>query len=232
MIKNNFDTSSTGIDIELSCFRDCHLSRMYFEESIEMIQHSSHSKSCIAFYTDNGQIDDSSLTDYKVKGLKADLKRFLAEYFGGYIYKNKLEMQEEIINDLPVSGNDLKYYNSILEPFNCSIEYVNDIRSISVTGYSQGDYATVLCDFTALEKLWGTAPKEDDLQKYLNRLFYDAPIYARFDIDGKEYNYNDYVVDDMDYEWDADKFAAGVSKDSGVPVETLKEFLPEYPEYH
>ena len=230
MLKNNYNTNKDGDDIESNVSYDCDLSRMYFEESIEVIQHSNYSRSCISFYTDCGQIDKEGLTDYTVKGLKADLIRYLnTEVSDIWTIKDYIDaMQTEIIDNIDDSYN-LYDYNLELEKYDIVISHTRDIRCISVTGYSQGDYAKVLCDFTALKKLWGNDPKEEDIQKHLNRLFYDAPVYACIEINGTEYNYYDYIEDP--YEWDRDTFLNGVSKDSGISTEILGDFIPEYPEY-
>jgi len=231
MQKNNFNTNDDGHDIEICCSYDCDSSRMYFEENFEMLQHESYYKTCIAFYTDNGNVDSSGLRDYKVKGLKSDIVRYLNEcVYDAWSTRDYIDdMRTEVIGNME-DIYDLDDYNIELNKYNISIEPKNDIRIISVSGYSQGDYAKVVCDFTALKKVWGNTPKEEDLQKHLTRLFYDSPIYARFDIDGKEYYYYDYIDDE--YEWEPETFAAGVAKDSGVPLEEIEAFLPDYPTYN
>ena len=104
------------------------------------------------------------------------------------------------------------------------------IESFCVTGYSQGDYAEVFYSPEDIERVWGNKPTEQSLQKICNHYYWDAPIYAVFDIDGKEYSYMDMPEYD-EYEWKRDEFIAYVSKESGIATETLEKFVPEYPSY-
>ena len=64
----------------------------------------------------------------------------------------------------------------------------------------------------------------------VNHYLWDSPIYARFEIDGKEYNIWDMPEHD-DYDFDREKFLAWVAKESGVEVEKLDPLCPKNPDY-
>lgn len=54
--RNNFDTSSTGVNIECSVFYDLDRARMDFDENFKILQHSSYRTSSVLYYIDNGNV--------------------------------------------------------------------------------------------------------------------------------------------------------------------------------
>jgi hypothetical protein len=222
---NNFDQSSTGTNIELSASYDTLVSQMNFNDNIQVITNSGYSESCLAFYTDSGQLDSDDCLGVQIKGLKADLLKYCIDNMAyGYTNKDsKADLLDAILTDY--EGIKTFYsYQSDLSEYNIELSFINDVQEIEIRGYSQGDYAKVLCDFTSLKKLWGNQPLYSDLDTMLVNLFYDAPVYAKFTIDGIEYDYSDYCDDS--YIWDRDKFLNGVSKESKVALETLAALCP------
>jgi hypothetical protein len=98
-----------------------------------------------------------------------------------------------------------------LQQYGIKISHKDDIREIDISGYSQGDYAKVFVNFTALEKLWGKKPDEPELKRMFENIFYDVPIYAQVTVDGEEYNYWD-CPDYEEYEWKRDEFITWLSQ--------------------
>lgn len=244
MYKNNFDKSSTGTDIEVYCAYDWDVACMDFKENFKILQHESYHKTCKAFYTGQ-ELDPDSIT-FTIKGTVKEMRRFAkAECYwlesrevnklnkAGLIDEiNELLARSEVIcvlnyQELNEEFFSPTHYFGKEEPESYDLELVPDrtLLWVSVSGSSQGEYAEVCY---APDSVY---PKYDEsgMKQYFERLFYDAPIYARFDIDGEEYYYHEYVDDT--YEWEPEAFAEGVAKDSGIDVETLKGFLPEYPDY-
>lgn len=243
MYRNNFNTNKDGADIELVCSYDTCVARIDFEESIQVVRNGSYSRTSVGYYLDYGNVKDSDDIQWTIKGTVKDLKAYCKEQ-GGHYYEdseinklNKSDLIDAVLETLEcddtinvVTWDDFNEYqlkDSGLElmPANKTIDYV-------VThGYSQGDYAKVFYSPSDLCEAWGRDSVGDsDVQKTINRIYWDCQIYGRFDIDGTEYYYHDYVDDT--YEWNPDKFIEGVSKDSGVDVEELKAFIPEYPDYN
>ncbi len=232
--KNNFDKSSTGTDIECNCSYDTDLSRMYFEENFEVLQHSGYRTSSVCYYIDGGNLPDSKSIKFIVKGDKSakvkhlqDITNFDAE---------EIETWDNDTMDSEIIGHesDINLINYALDrmPDIAGLDIVPDknLIALATCGYSQGDYSTVLYCPEDIEKAWGKMPEQKDIQKMVNHYFWDAPIYAQFTIDGKEYHYHDMPKYD-EYEWDRNAFLEYVAKESGVPAETLESFVPEYPEY-
>ncbi len=233
--KNNFDKSSTGTDIEISCFRDTDLSRMYFEEEIEILQHSGYSTTSVGYF--NGQGDKSDTVKMTLKGTTAAILAAARHYTSAYsdiVAASGDELEEvkaEIIGQF--EDIDLIHYALDRLPEIEGLEIVPNKNIIVLTtrGYSQGDYAKVMYCPEDLEKCWGNYPKQESIQEQVNHLYWDAPIYCRFTINGTEYIYDDMPEADM-YDFKREKFIQYVAKESGIKAETLESFVPEYPDYN
>ncbi|MGR3178762.1 MAG: hypothetical protein ACUZ8E_11960 [Candidatus Anammoxibacter sp.] len=223
-ITNNYDTNKNGVDIEFNGFYDCYQSQEYFTENFETIQHESHHKTAIYFYTSCGEI--KPCFDLKIKALKKDLYKFVQEYCSNYIDNSwsKEDLYNEAIIFLTEELTTYKYdINDLSQEYNMDISFVNDIEILTTYGYSQGDYALVIIDKTQIAKLWGNYP--DNLQETSNHLFWDSPVSASITIDEKGYNYYEYDL--SEYTWQRNKFINRVAKDSGVPESELESLIPE-----
>lgn len=233
MIKNNFDQSSTGTNIELICLRDSGLSQHMFDENFKILQHSSYRRTCKAYYIDNGNVPDDDGITFTLQGTKEQIEaRLTAEGYSLEEIKAMIPCEPlDILETLYGESLDILNYedfNTVYSPLKAVPS--KTLTCVSVSGYSQGDYAEVFYSPDDLEKCWGNAPVEKDVQKMFERLFYDAPIYCRFEIDGEEYDYSELMPDN--YEWDREAFARIVSEKSGIDQENLLSFLPEYPDYN
>lgn len=231
MRKNNYNTNANGPDIELTCFYDCDRSRWEFEENFKILEYSGYRTFTKAYYIDNGNVPDNDEIEFRLKGTLEQKTEFLKkegysdddmpqpEYMDDYI----LDTYGERISLLNYQDFNIQYDPLYLVPS-------KQIEWIAIRGYSQGDYAEVVYCPDDLEKVWGNPPKKDDLKKWFTRYFYDAPIFCLFEIDGEEYRYDEFMDDS--YDWDPEKFAKIVSEKSGIDLETLKSFLPRYPDYN
>lgn len=228
--------SSTGTDIECNCMYDTDMSQHEFTENIEIVQHGGYSTTSIGYYIDNGNVAGAGDIEMTVKGTTAAIiaaaKKYTATY-NDLVAASGKELEEvkaEIVSVL----DDVSLINFALDklPVIEDLEFVPNKNLIVLTtkGYSQGDYARVIYCPEDLEKCWGNYPKQEEIQKMIDHYYWDAPIYARFEINGEEYNYHDMPAYD-EYEWERDKFIDYVAKESGIEKETLEQFVPEYPEY-
>jgi hypothetical protein len=238
---NNFDKSSTGTNIEVSVFRGSDTSQRDFDDNIKMLQHSGYSTSAVGYYIDSGNVPDDDSIKFIVKGKKADiLKLVLTEgrYYSEAEVKalKKADLQEAALEALDngekVTLLNFDYLNKYLARDYPALELVTDkpIESVDIHGYRQGDYAKVWYCPADLQAAWGNAPDKEKLKEEFTHYFYDAPIYAVVTINGTEYNYWDQPEYDS-YDWDGDKFAEYVAKESGVPVKEIKALLPDQPDY-
>jgi hypothetical protein len=237
MRKNNYNVNSEGPSIELSCSYDCDLSRIYFEENFKIIQHNGYRTHTKAYYIDCGNVPDDDSIIFSVKGEKSAKVKYIADQ--GCFEPSEIEtwdddtIESEIIGYLSERPSVVNYQNmneNDLDKTGLELSPSKNLIWISVRGYSQGDYAEIAYCPDDLKKAWGNVPKENDLRKEFTRLFYDAPIWACFEINGEEYRYDEYMDDS--YEWDREKFASIVSEKSGIDRDVLLDFLPDYPDYN
>lgn len=231
MRKNNFDKNSQGPSIELTCFHDSDLSRMYFEENFKIMQHEGYRTFTKAYYIDNGNVPDDDEITFTLKATPEQKTTFLKKE--GYTDDDmppEEDQAEYIIDTYGEKITLLNYqdFNKQFEPM--TIEPSKRIEWINIRGYSQGDYAEVAYCPDDLEKAWGNKPEENDLKKTFERLFYDAPIYCSFEIDGEEYRYDEFMPDS--YDWQAEEFAKIIAEKTKIDYETIFNFLPQYPDYN
>lgn len=247
-MKNNFDQSSTGLNIELSFFKDIDQSARDFEESFNIIQQDSYRSHTIAEYTDFGNIrSEFSFTnlseyDFTVKGCKEALLKInpvselndTAKKIAGKTFKalNKTEIAEFL--------NDYFYYSSDLSAW-LQNNFTPLFTKLVTRGNCQGDYAEVIFSHK-FKEYWKKETKKDfsvdSFSDLVDNLFWNAPIYGRLVINDKEYYLDELLSDRYDYDKDqlvADfvkTYCSDFSSDNlQIIVDFLNDNLPEYPEY-
>lgn len=232
MYKNNYNTNSKHVDIEVSCFLDSDLARMYFDENFERVNDD------LFIYIDNGNIEANvdPITVCTKTNTKNDMAKALDDLgvtYYSYLDDIKEYSFQELIDELENNAVFGDGFTDCLDENN--VKYFKDYDLVTVTGYSQGDYATVIIPTKKLEQVWGASVNLDDLQKYMRNLFYDAPLYLRINISSEDYYLHDYW--EYNYKYDKDEIIeAFFNHYKNVPEpeyvkEYLEENLPEYPEY-
>lgn len=169
---NNFDTSSSGVNLDLNCFFDTNQSQHDFDENFIRIDTDGSS----AFNDRYFNVDTFLFIDYG----------------------------------------------------NADQDNYNKSKTVSIRGYSQGDYAEIIIPTNLGFK------RGFDFKSYFTNLFYDAPIYAKLDIDDNEFCFDEYLTDQ--YRYDKDEFLAIAEKHikhnkKAVIIEWLTANLPENLEY-
>lgn len=232
--KNNFTQAPEGQpDIEFVGFQDLSISQHMFSENFEILQFSGYRSSTIAYYIDHGNVPGADDIKFTVKGDKAAKVSYLE---GNTIFdESEIETwSEDDIDSEIISLSECNLLNWITDSIENidGLEFVpsKNLIKLVTRGYSQGDYAEVYYCPDDLEKAWGNAPDQSELQTTFDNLFWDAPYYACMTINGEEYNLFD-MPDYNEYEWDADKFAAYVSKESGIDIAILEPLIPQNLEY-
>ena len=201
MLVNNFNESSTGINIEGTFFYDIDSSQREFDENFELLSKSNF------IYNPYGQIDTK--VSFTVKASKQTLVEYLNDIVGDFdwIKESKSDLMDEVINQNDI---DLLNYNEVkatLEDYNIKLIPNTEIKSIVTKGYSQGDYAKVFYLPERLKELWGNDVNESELQKEIDHLFWDAPIYGNVKVNDIDF---DYEFDA--YEWEREKFINQIVK--------------------
>lgn len=254
---NNFDQSSKGVNLELSAFYDCDLSRIYFEESFHVLQYASYSQNSILVFGKHLiDVSDFDLEDLKNWNFeKLNTSEIFVEYYN-YHYDHNFSLAtystiKDLIEELdqyydvkPIKDCDQEtLLKSILNHIHFEdrtefLEKIFDPKFVTIEsrGYSQGDYSEIIIpekvvnEFSdqTLETIGGF------LQSEIDHLLWDAPIYCRLDIDGEEFYFDEYLTDSYDYDKDQmlaifkDHYAG---ENKTLIMEWLSDNLPSELEY-
>lgn len=214
MYRNNFDTSSSGVNIEFAGSYDTWLGQQEFDENFSRIRDNNR-HTAIFFYDDWGNIKSpesiGEVCTIKKGTKKADILDL--DYFYNESFS---DIKRELL------GKPLKDFTD----FEDILTLRKGFETIETRGYCQGDCAIVLIDTNALKKCWGKQPDIKELSEEIDHLFWDSPISARVTINSIEFNYDEYDLDR--YDWQREEFAELVAKDSGVDKQTLLAILPEH----
>ena len=236
---NNYDQSSEGVSLELSCFYDTDLAHLDFESSFEKIGEYSLLNSRfgnvpLLSYTESGCYaevapHDPQFYDYKKADLvdmleSAEAVSFisssklcdLATEYHGKSYK-RLTIAEifEYLDYEFSNASDLAYlYYTHLTP---------KFSVLEVMGYSQGDYCEVIIPE-------GVTVTDD----YLTNLIYNAPVYCRLLVDNEAYYLDEGLKDQYEYDEQELYTCASESIDhekKAYILEWLENNLPVQPNY-
>lgn len=239
---NNYDQSSSGVNLALTCFYDTDLSYLDFKENFEADEwiKNPYGKDPIWHYIDWGNIapldlTDSASYDFTKGDLLAlydsitdyNIKRDCSEYNGKPFSKcTKAELWDYLQDSIDRGSL-----------FPLLVEYLNPrFELVEVRGYCQGDYAQIVVS----DKFWEIvgAEKPDNVQAYFSKTFIDllyrAPLRAELMIDDIHYYFDDYMQDRYHYDKDelleiAEKHITHDKK--AYILEWLADNLPEYPDY-
>jgi len=236
MRKNNFVRAAEGQpDIESFCFYDTWQSQVNFKENFKIVKDGGRFDNLTLYYIDYGNVKDDSGITFTLEGSEESLNRYLAAYYGGDISEWSPEDKKEWVlnNGYSLTLANFESESECLKAeYGLTIKPSKDLVKVISCGYSQGDYAEIWYCPKDLEDAWGIAPEESKLKETFDRLLWDAPVSARFEIDGKEFNYHEVPNLENEYEWNRDAYLDYVAKESGIERETLESFVPEYPSYN
>jgi len=247
MNTNNFDHSSTGTNLELSCVWDTYLSQHYFDESFSILQYSSYRQNSILFFSQYGNIDVSDfdfkdVSNYENVTPKALLKALIkCEGFTDYSDIKDLLLEvgttSDTLDDLCYS---IDYYlGEELDEF-LKENFTPNYAIIESIGYSQGDYSEVIIPKQVIETYKGQTIETigNYLSEDIDHLIWDAPLYCRLTINNDDEVYIDSLFDDR-YTYDKDTILDNVDKllsnYTDQQKEQIKGFLmeelPDNPDY-
>lgn len=250
--KNNYDQSSTGHDIELTVMLDGDMARIEWDDNfIELPgQSRAYGSTGRYWYTDCGQLEApggvADCIDWTL-ATADNCRSWLVERYCTGEYGESVEWLDEgarlayegadcidwieLARDTINGGNAFSYDEGV------SIQDAvgNDFAELGgyftvkysvakIKGHCQGDYAEVLYD----PAIW---TGEFDPSNYFENLFYDAPVFARVEVNGHEYYIDERMADP--YRWDkleAEKIVRGLELPDSVKDWIIGE-LPQYPKY-
>ena len=240
---NNYDQSSSGVNLSLSCYYDLDLARIYFDEDLTLLSNNDFSllndryRGVNIYQLNLGEeTDQIDLVDFKNWNItKKSLLSAIKDY-----YDCLKEVSEDCKRHLGVplskcNKSDLIDFLEI-DLYNRSeiIEFLVKYFSfkfevVSSRGYCQGDYCEVVIASND-KKLIDRLKKSN----YVDNLVWDQPIYCQLDINDNEFSFNDYIKNCYNYDKGeiisiADKYIEHDKKD--YILSWLESNLPEQPEY-
>lgn len=245
---NNFDYASSGLNLELTIFKDTDQSQRLFAESFKVIQHAGYRTNTVAVYTDCGNFSDEfSFSDsneysFTKAELIAAMKKSgiwdqeTARYKGYNLYKDSKALLLEFAEEQ--CGGSADFADFLQENFTAKYE------TIVTRGYCQGDYAEVIIPSKTIAELEMQCGKplqsitDSWLSDYIDNLFWDAPVWARLEVNNEEV-YLDELIEDV-YNYDKDRLLEKFKTtynleysetEFNLIVEFLTENLPDYPDY-
>jgi len=235
-MKTNFDQSSTGVNLELACVHNTDLSRIYFDDDIEILEYAGITKGSLLLYTEGGEFEDFE-KDFELdqKDFKIVFKAIIKEIYCG----NKKDFLDDWAYYIgcyliqATKDNMREFWENVSD--DCFFDFIEEYadlnyKTIDIHGSCQGDYGKVI------------VPKEsflynsENCHEYLNNLVFDAPLSIRLEVDEVEY-YLDQELKDL-YNYDKDEVLEIAKKELqgheklAYILEWLDDNLPEYPEYN
>jgi hypothetical protein len=220
MKADNFDTSSTGVSIELYLDRDEDLARYEFEDNITPLTREVYRGRGIYWYGSSDPAPTNVHECYDMSGMTERQARTACwELCPGYSAR-------ELIRE---------YRDSSAFTW---ADYLYDIMSgMTWTDIARNDFpdltgATLKVKTIQIRDAFVIHPKEyGDVFKVLENLFYNQPVWGRLEVDGDEYHVDEHMKDS--YDWDRDEVLEGLV--GAVPEgkrEIVREFLErELPEH-
>ena len=230
---NNFDQSSTGLNITVTACLDTNLSHFYFEEAFFTIKEGN--KDLLVYCEGNYNDFEKEYSFTKAELLAAYVDHvgdsysrsdFLNDFKTNTGYGYSKATKQELIDFIKGELYEEYEWYTFCEKAGFKANF--DI--VISRGYSQGDYREVIVP----HKFWDIVgiPKPLDVQSnlsgYIDYLLWDCPIYCRFEV-----NEDEFFIDESlknSYSWDkaeALEIAAELIKDSFTSEEqaVIMDFL-------
>lgn len=231
MYKNNFDCSSSGLNIEVSAYYSSWGSQNIFEDTYKVVRNRySRRDMCIRvidFDTVPEKLSDVGVFKTGKRGpIPKQIVCDMLNEYSDYCYDCQSFTYKELYDEL--KNIDVRYLPRLTED-NEYQHYFNLNKDLSLygsSGYSQGDFTYVLC-------------KYDTCKNYhylIDRELWDCPVWANVQIADCEYRYDELMSDQ--YYWDKPKYIEEIVKAHTNDVnlqnklkEQLNRLLPEELDY-
>lgn len=230
---NNFDQSSTGLNITVSAFRDTDLSRFYFEEAFFTIKEGN--KESLVYCEGNFSDFEKEYSFTKAELLAAYVDHmgdsysrsdFLNDFKTNTGYGYSKATKQDLIDF--IKGELYEEYE--WHAFCDKAGFKANFDIVVSRGYSQGDYKEVIVPHKFWECVGIPKPLDctSNLGGHIDNLLWDCPVYCRFEV-----NEDEFFIDESlknSYSWDkaeALEIADKLIKDSFTSEEqtTIMDFL-------
>ena len=244
---NNFDKSSTGVNVELSAYYDNDLARIYFDECFvrdgdNLIYtdwgnlRKSWKKTLTLEYSINTEdfIKECLNQDFYQWGYPVEcVKTKLGILLDGVNVKTWRDISRDEIVEWAIDFFDDDFIEMCMENY-----FTKNYTTEVVIGYSQGDRVTVIIPEDLREILGVPDDREIVPNETLTNLIYSSPVYGRIIINGDYEIYIDEMLKDW-YEWDKDDvmeelprhLSAYTDEQKKIIIDFCDENLPENLDY-
>lgn len=247
MTITNFDQSSNGLNLELSCEWDTDLARFWFDETFKILQHSSYRQHSVLVYGKNMiDVDGFDLSDhenYNIKDSKSLILACLKEnnltcYGEIRDCLNYIGTSSDTLSDLMLgiteylgNGNIEDFLQEHFDPLFVTVES---------RGYSQGDYSKIIIPQTIVNEFTNQTLETigEFLQDEIDHLLWDAPLYCCLIIDGEDYRLTENIKDLYNYDQGVlitsfKGLKTELSEEqTQIVIDFLEENLPDTPDYN
>lgn len=244
-MKNNYNMSSTGINIEAHAFYDTWLAQDYYTKSMQSLKNNSRYISD-QWFIDCGNFPSYDQLEWRVKGDEPALREWI---------KASIPDHGDQLDIDTATGGELRdiIQEEIAQSYRLSLEYIADIErdfkvelapfykneqitvlSMRVTGYSQGDACEVFYSPDLMQSIWGNVPSDNDLRDQFTNLLFDQPISASVTINGEDFPYE---LDQYEFkrdEWINSIMTSQAVKDLDQDLlrKELEKTIPKEPDYN
>ena len=218
MYKNNFDCSSSGINIEVEAYYSTTESRFIFDDTYKVVRNRCRVRDLCIRVADFDYKTPETLGDVGVfkTGKQGPIPKQIAcdilNEYSEYSYDTESFTHKELLDEL--KNIDIKYLPQVMED-NYYRDYFHLDKNYALygsSGYCQGDFTYVLC----------LAENCKNYHHLIDREMWDCPIEACVVIGNVRYNYNE-LMDDQ-YVWNKEEFNKKVVDRYTTDAE-VKEFL-------
>lgn len=198
---NNFDQSSTGLNITVNAFRDTDLSRFYFEEAFFTIKEGNKNLLvyCEGSFSDFEKQYSFTKAELLTAWAKVENKNdFLVNFRCRMGFSYSAATKQDLIDYCETEtggGSDW------LE-FQGEAGFKANFDIVISRGYCQGDYREIIVP----HKLWDCIgivkplDVQSNLVTHIDGLLWDCPVYARLFVNEEEFYIDDCLSDC--YTWD------------------------------
>lgn len=212
---NNFDQSSTGLNITVSAFRDTDLSRFYFEEAFFTIKEGR--KDSLVYCEGNFSDFEKEYSFTKVELLAAYVDHmgdnysrsdFLNDFKTNTGYGYSKATKQDLIDFI----KEELYYSYEWYAFCDKAGFKANFDIVISRGYSQGDHRAVIVPHKFWDCIGIPKPEcvQSNLSGYIDNLLWNCPIYARLFVNEEEFYIDDCLSDC--YTWDKSEALAKTAK--------------------
>jgi len=218
---NNFDQSSTGVNLELLCFYDTERAKRDFEEAFHVLQYSDHRQNSILVFNGFGgqDVSDFSFTNLENYNIEKLTSKEIFKAFYNWHYPTNIDHDLKCTYSLNQVDQSV-LLEAIETHIYCDTTYREFLQdtfkqtylTFESRGYCQGDYSEIIVPakvyHSYIQNEHSPINNIEDFKKSFSdstfdNLLWDQPLYCRLGIEidgeGNEFYFDEYLKDQYNY---------------------------------